>query len=314
MLVIPSKDFRMKINFQKKPSTPSKVYFLKLAFNVWKKNLKNMGFWTKLRLLKTFLGVENCAEVSLSALDEETFARARLHKKMVNISGDIGSSSIKNINMINGLTGGDLQEANRKHLSTVKFTSYAKQTFALNELPVVYANVDAFYDRLLLITYPVKFIDKDDIKQEDDDILIKPKDVDITNKLQTPEELSGLLIWALKGFQRLEKNSDFSYNKSTKEVKKLYTKKSNSFKSYIETELKFGVDGEIVKGELRNKYVVWCRENGGLKVMGEKGIKFLMEQNGSTGERKTIDKNQEYIWTYVDFKINVAEEEDVEDK
>ena len=264
-----------------------------------------------LRLLKALLGIENCAEVSLTVLETEPFAKARLHKKMVNISGDIGNSAIKNINMINGLTGGDLQEANRKHLSTVKFTSYAKQTFGLNELPGVYANVDAFYDRLLLINYPVKFIDKDDIKQEDDTTLIKPKDVDITNKLQTTKELSGLLNWSLKGFQRLEKNKDFSYNKSTKEVKRLYTKKSNSFKSYVETELKFGGDGEIVKKDLRNKYVIWCRENGGLKVMGEKSVKNVMEQNGSTGERKSIDSKQEHIWTYVDYKINISEEEDV---
>jgi len=261
-----------------------------------------------LNLLKSLIGIENCSEVSIDNLSNNEFAKVSLHKKLINISGDIGKNAITNSNILKSLSGGDLQEANRKFLEPIKFTNYAKLIFGLNELPISYDGSDAFYDRIILINYPMKFVDEKDMDGENDNI--KLRDPDIIKKITTKQELSGLLNWAIEGFKRLEKQGFFSYNKSTNQIKKMYIRKSNSFEAYCNEMLVFG-EGRTEKDLIRKDYVNWCKQNNLGRPKGDKTVKGVMEYNGAYQERIQDGSERTIYWINVQRKVDIAEIEEV---
>lgn len=263
------------------------------------------GKGVTLNIMKNLVGIDNCSEISIDDITTNPFAKANLHKKLINISGDIGSSSIKNPNILKSLSGGDLQEANRKFLDTVKFVNYSKMIFALNTLPVCYDKSDAFYDRIILITYPRKFVDEKDMKEECDNENLRLKDPDIINKLTTEEEKSGLFNWAVKGLLRLRKNKCFSYNLSTEQIKRLYIRKSNSFEAYCNENLVFG-EGQVEKIIIRNDYNMWCKMNKLGRPKGDKVVKNVMEYNGAYSDRMP-DGDRNYYWVGVQRKVDLDE-------
>ena len=261
-----------------------------------------------LNLLKNLVGIENCSEVSIDDLSNNEFSKVSLHKKLINISGDIGKNVITNSNILKSMSGGDLQEANRKFLETIKFTNYAKLIFGLNELPMSYDKSDAFYDRIILVNYLMKFVDEKDMDENKDNFRLR--DPNIIKKITTNEELSGLLNWAIEGFKRLVNQGFFSYNKSTNQIKKMYIRKSNSFEAYCNEQLVFG-DGRTEKDLIRKDYVNWCKQNklGGPK--GDKTIKGVMEYNGAYQDRIQEGSSRTWYWLDVKRKIDIAETEEV---
>lgn len=261
-----------------------------------------------LNLLKSLVGIDNCSEVSIDDLSNNEFSKVSLHKKLVNISGDIGKNAITNSNILKSMSGGDLQEANRKFLETIKFTNYAKLIFGLNELPRTYDRSDAFYDRIILINYPMKFVDEKDIDKENENI--KLRNPNIIKNITTDKELSGLLNWAIEGFKRLEKQGFFSYNKSTNQIKKMYIRKSNSFEAYCNEMLIFG-EGRTEKDLIRKDYVNWCKQNNLGKPKGDKTVKGVMEYNGAYQDRIQEGSNRTLYWMDVQRKVDIAETEEV---
>ena len=262
-----------------------------------------------LNLLKNFVGIDNCSEVSIDDLSNNEFSKSSLHKRLINISGDIGKSAITNSNILKSLSGGDLQEANRKFLEPIKFMNYAKLIFGLNELPISYDHSDAFYDRIILINYPMKFVDEKDMDEGNDSL--KLRDPDIIKKISTQQELSGLLNWAIEGFKRLETQGFFSYNKSTNQIKKMYIRKSNSFEAYCDENLVFG-EGRTEKDLIRKDYVSWCKQNKLGKPKGDKNVNGVMEYNGSYQDRIQVGSERTIFWVDVQRKVDIAEVEEIE--
>jgi len=248
-----------------------------------------------LLLLQNLLGIHNCSEVSIDDMDNDSFALSDLFKKLANICGDIGSHYIKKPSLLKDLSGGNMKEANRKFKSRIQFTNYAKLIFALNECPMTADNTDGFIDRLTIVNYPIKFIPSEEIKEDMDNV--KPIDTNILEKLITPEEISGLLNWALRGWHRLEKQHGFSDNKSTEAKRKLWLRKSNSVGAFVSERLEFGVEDKYSVSAFTNDYISWCRENK-LITKGTKTMKSEMERHGSYKSR--IDGK--YYWENVKEK------------
>jgi len=86
-----------------------------------------------------------------------------------------------------------------------------------------------------LIEFPYKFISEEqfNLLNEKDKQNHRIIDIDIIEKISTPEELSGLLNYALDGLDRILQQKDFSYSKSTSEVKDLWIRKSDSFTAFV---------------------------------------------------------------------------------
>jgi len=255
-----------------------------------------------LELMKRFIGIENCSNVSLSDLERDMFSRYELFKKLANLSGDISKKALVDTNHFKSLTGHDLQGAPRKNKTRINFTNYAKMLFAVNELPVTYDLTEAFFDRWILINFPFTFKEQHEIDAAEDKTRLKLKDTEKIEKISTPDELSGLLNWALDGFNKLLKNDKFSYSTSTSEVKRKWLRTSSSLLAFIEDEVEKDFKSEISKSEFKDEYFKYCIEND-IKLESDKRINYVLTtdmgcslfQNSSDGKR---------YWSGIKFKKN----------
>jgi len=254
-----------------------------------------------IELMKRFLGPENCSSLPLRALTEESFSLSELFGKMANLAADLSRTDLKETGMIKSLIGRDTIQAKRKYLRDLNFVNYAKMTFAANDLPKIYDTTDGFWTKWVLIEFPYKFVNQNvyDANGEEERKMWKIMDPDIIEKLTSPGELSGLLNYALEGLDRLLKNKDFSYSKSTKEVKDMWIRKSDSFTAFCYDHLNEDNEGTISKKILRRVYHKY-RKIHRLNSCSDKAIKITLES--MFGVSETQNSGYERIWEGINFK------------
>lgn len=283
-----------------------KEYFMEKAF-MFVGNGRN-GKTKSLELLKRLVGSDNCASVPLSAMDSSSPFVQGLWKRHFNLAGDISSKDLKDTGMFKQLTGRDLISANRKYLNVIEFMNYAKLVFACNELPRVYDYSDGFWDRWVLLEFPYKFVEQEvfDSGKEEEKKLWKIKDPNIIEKISTPQEMSGLLNYALAGLHRLKNNKRFSYTIGTSEVKNKWIRKADSFMAFCMDCVEEDYDSKLTKKEVRRRYKEYCNKH---KVGGvsDKSIKAtLQELFGVMEEYSNIfGEHQEWVWTGIKWKEGV---------
>lgn len=255
-------------------------------------------------IIKKFIGAQNVANLQPSILeDPNNFSTSSLHGKLVNLSLDISRDAMKNTSMLKSLSGRDIITCPRKFKEPITFVNYAKIIYGANELPFTYDTKDAFWERWILLEFPYTFIPEDRYNLEEDKTYFKIRDPDIAEKVTTPEELSGLLNWALDGLDRLENKGDFSYRLSPKEVMSMWIRKSDSFAAFFMDMLELEYDSKITKKELRRVYVEYTKKHK-VKTMGDRHIKNVMSLEGVDEGRNKADNAffNESFWDGVKFK------------
>lgn len=215
-----------------------------------------------IELMKRFIGVENCANITLQSLDKDNFAMGELFNKMANLAADLPSTKLTETGNFKSLTGHDLISAPRKFLSRVHFVNYAKMIFSANELPDTPDATEAFFLRWVVLDFPFTFLSEKELAAKADKTDCKIADKAIIDKISTEKEMSGLLNWALDGLQRLLKQGDFSYGKGAEEVRKHWMRKSSSVVAFIQDCLNIKYGGLVTKQDLHTAYWMYCKENG----------------------------------------------------
>lgn len=254
-------------------------------------------------LTENFLGIENTKNLSLMQIEKDNFLMSELHNKLVNVSADITSDVLNDSGNFKSLTGNDLISCNRKHKNTITFTNYAKMIFATNELPISKDNSDGFWGRWVHLEFPNKFLSKKeyDTLNEEELIGVKLAIPDIISTIVTEKEMSGVLNWALEGFERLELNKEFSYNKSRKETKEKWLMKANSVLAFINESIEEDYDGCIIKNDFKQRYLIYCKEHN-LTRKSDKVIKITLENEMSAfSERKIMLNEQHHVWSGIKF-------------
>lgn len=207
------------------------------------------GKSTFLELITKFLGKENVTSIALQNLENNRFAKAELWGKFANIHSDLPDRALTHTGIFKMLTGGDLISADRKFRGHINFVNYAKLIFACNKIPEARDDTDAFYRRWVIIDFPNKF--------ENDEA-----DPFILDKISTPEELAGLLNWALEGLKRLLKNGRFSHSISTEETRDRYIKASNPVLAFIDECIKSDFLSHEKKDVIYLAFCNFCRDVG----------------------------------------------------
>jgi P4 family phage/plasmid primase-like protien len=209
----------------------------------------NNGKSTFLRLLEALLGKDNVSNATLYDLVSTRFSKADLYGRLANIAPDISPDELKRTGTFKALTGGDYIRAEKKHQNAFKFLNYAKLSFSANQLPPSPDKTVAFFRRWLLINFPNKFEGPD-------------CDPRILEKLTTPEELSGLLNWALEGLKRLMKNDDFTKSQTIEELQEQWERMSDPVTAFVTNCVEPAFDDTITKDSLYNAYYKFCRSRG----------------------------------------------------
>lgn len=241
------------------------------------------GKSTLLNLTRIFLGKENTTSIDLHEIIQNRFTRAQLLGKLANIYPDLTSKTLNHTGIFKALTGGDSITADRKFKNPITFINTAKLIFSANELPQTLDDTLAFYRRWIILNFPHKF--------EGDNC-----DPQKLEKLTTPQELSGLLNWALEGLQRLLTNGDFSHSMTAEETQRYYTRLASSVAYYLEENIEENPDGWVSKDELYSHYTSWCRNNN-LPITPKNIFSKEIHQYVTVREeRRTVDKRQVRGW------------------
>jgi len=249
------------------------------------------GKSTFLKVLRTFLGVENVSTIPLQTLCDQRFASAELYLKLANISADLPKQAIRYLGIFKMAVGGDPITGEHKHGRFFTFLPYAKHFYSCNSIPETKEDSSAYYRRWNIIEFPTAFTDR--------------RDANLDQKLQTPQELSGLLNKCIRVLPRLLERKAFSIDEETDQIRANYILKSNSTHAFIEAKLEQSLSDtdEIDKQLLYREYIQFCTEHEAeILGVGEltRGMKqkmpgpSLMLKRGDTTTR---------VWRYVKWKL-----------
>ena len=255
-----------------------------------------------LEIIKRFLGAENCQNLSLKIIEKEgNFQISRLQHSLANLSGDLSKQALENTGNFKMLTGRDMVTADRKFLPSVNFVNYAKMLFAANQLPETEDLSDGFFNRWIILDFPYKFYPKNVImqKSEEERANMKVEDPSIIEKICQPEELDGLFVWALEGYDRLMENGQFTNTKSGDKIRKIWLRKCSSLHGFLQDCCEYKVGAFCPKDEFRELYNDYCSSHK-LSPVTDKKIKEILATTLGVGHgRRRVPgelDTREYGW------------------
>lgn len=266
-------------------------YFIAKALMLVGEGSNGKSTW--LGLVKRFLGVRNVSGRSLQDLEEHRFAKADLHTKIANIYADLPDKALFRTGMFKMLTGRDLITAERKFQNPFHFVNYAKLLFSANKVPEAYDDTSAFFRRWIIIVFPNVFSGS-------------TADPYILDKLCTEQELSGLLNLALKGLKSLLENGDFSYSKTTEEVKEDYIRKSSPITAFVMDSLETDSDAFIIKKDLYSAFAEYCRQKALPTVTQDTFFKNLPQHVAVAEYRPKIGKERYHTFKGIRYSPTVS--------
>ncbi len=152
--------------------------------------------------------------------------------------------------LLKTIIGRDVITARHLYEREFEFMPCFKLFINTNFLPVVLDDTLFSSGRVKVITFDRHF-DEDE------------QDHTLKDRLQTPEELSGILNWILKGLKRYHAQGNrVSIPKSVQDATNEYRTKSDKVKNFIDDILN-PHDGAVVRAkDVYSAYGNWCRNNG----------------------------------------------------
>ena len=205
------------------------------------------GKTTYLNMINAFLGYENVAHVSVQQILEGGFKTAEMYGKLANLCGDLPKKPLKDTAMIKMLTGEDRSVVEQKYRDPFDYYNYAKQVYATNEVPITWDDTVAFHRRFLIIQFLNIFKEGEE-----------GTDINVIDKITTPEELSGLFNLAIIKLKELLDRGKFDNEPSTEEKREIYIKKSNPIQYFAEWFVEKELNVWISKDDLYNGYISLC--------------------------------------------------------
>jgi P4 family phage/plasmid primase-like protien len=252
------------------------------------------GKGTFIRLIESFVGLDNTSHVSLQDLGGDKFAAADLYGKMVNTCGDISADKLSRSGIFKMLVSGDTIRAQRKYGQPFNFRNYAKLIFSANQIPDSEDRTFAFYKRWILLNFEKVFREN--------------KDTNLIDKLTTPEELSGLLNRALIALKQLQKDEGFRVI-SIEETMQQYNKNTDTTTMFIKERCILDPGNPecyTITTNLRTIYVTYCSERNerplDANVFGAK-----LKEHGIGKGRIRLNGIREYCYIGIKLKSDLEE-------
>jgi len=213
---------------------------------------KHSGKTVYLNVVEHFVGNSNTSSVDFHDITENRFASNNLYNKLVNINDELDANDLKSTVMFKRLLGRSLIPAEAKNQTPYNFTNYAKLIFATNKMPLprVIDDPASYYDKFITFELDNVF-DKDNPKTD--------KFLDI--KLTANDELSGILNWAIEGFQRLIKQNSFTKVQHWEDIEKIMKRSGNTVSAFQSQCCEQDDRNLIPKLEMYNYYCKFCELN-----------------------------------------------------
>lgn len=191
-----------------------------------------------LKVIERLCGAENCTAMQLHRLNN-SHIRAGLLNKLVNISSEIEPGEKIPTSLLKAIVGGDLIEADEKGKSSITFRPYCRLIACMNpeasKLPRINDSSHGFMERAVFIQFNRIFTEKE-------------QDKNLESKLL--KEISGILVWAVAGLQRLNKRGRFIVPASSRTLLEEFLLESKPVRKFSLEALERCSDGRVSTTEL----------------------------------------------------------------
>jgi putative DNA primase/helicase len=224
-----------------------KTWIYQKSFMLFGRSSSN-GKGVLLSIIEALIGKSNCSHRSLQDIDTNRFALADLYGKYANIFGDLKSTKLSETGNFKVMSAGDAVSAEHKFAQPLTFRNYVKMIFSANLIPESEDKTDAFYRRWVIIHFDKRFADGNE-------------DAELTQKLTTPEELSGLLNLALTGLHDLIANGGF-HNKTIDQTRQEYEENTSDVSAFLIQECIADTQNpeyRTLTTDLHTAYVNFCK-------------------------------------------------------
>jgi len=210
---------------------------------------KRSGKGTIGHVIRGLVGSENVCAPTLGSL-ATNFGRQPLIGKTAAIVGDARlsgrSDAAQILEVLLSISGGDPQTIDKKYAEAVTALLPLRFTIMTNELPQFKDPSGAFVDRLLVLTMTRTWLGREDT----------------TLKRRLLDELPGILLWAMRGWQRLRQNHRFIVAKSSERLTEQFRDLTNPVGAFLRECCRLGADESCPKTDLYRRYEAWCTSHG----------------------------------------------------
>jgi len=204
------------------------------------------GKSTLLKIIRGLIGYTNCSAVSIHSLQWNRFAVAQTYGKLVNIYADISNKELENLGVFKQLVSGEAIDAEKKNKDAFNMIPFAKHFFSANEMPNIKDNTDGAFRRIYVIKWENQFLPG--INRIDD-----------LDKKILEKEKNGIFNLILQNYKTLLLNNGFRYRQSIAQVRETIKRESDKLREFVESCLIKQVNSYIIKEDLYQKYIEWCK-------------------------------------------------------
>ena len=163
------------------------------------------------------------------------------------------------------ITGEGTFDIQRKYLPALQSYKFAtKFTLTCNELPALPDHSGAMKRRLLILDFPRSFEAEADPHLEE----------------ELRQELTGIILWALEGYRRLQRRGRFTIPQESLDSLKEWQTSTSPMAAFVEECCVEGDDHEIDKHELFDAWQAWASERG-IKPIGKTRMLERLKANAT---------------------------------
>jgi len=220
---------------------------------------RRSGKGTIARVLRQLVGAANVAGPTLASLGTNFGLWPLLDKSLAIISdarlGNRTDSSIV-VERLLSISGEDALTVDRKHQEPVTTKLNTRLMLLTNELPRLTDSSGALAGRMLLLRLTQSWFGHEDHG--------------VFTRLQ--QELPGILLWAIQGWQRLRDQGHFTQPTTTAELHRDLDDLTSPVGAFIREQCVQGPDHTVLRKTLFDAYRRWCQEAGRARVEDAAGF------------------------------------------
>ncbi len=234
-----------------------------------------------LKLVQTFLGIENVSSTELELLQNSKFETTKLHKKLACFMGETNFSLLEKTSKIKRLTGQDLIPIEYKGKSGFDYENYATVFIATNSLPTTADKTEGFYSRWQIVDFPNRFKEHGDIIDQ-----------------IPPIEYANLAKKSIRILAELAKTFSFSFEGNITQRAQNYEEHSNPLSKFLEQEYRKDVNGQIPFFELYESFENFLKSTG-QRSLTKRDVGSQLEEMGYEKDYQHPPGEQNKKWLYV---------------
>ena len=250
------------------------------------------GKSTTLTSIRKLMG--RVSKLSPQQLVNGRFGPAELEGAWANVRSDISSAVLQDIGLFKEVVAGDPIYVERKYEQGYNIWPTAKHLYSANQLPEASIDDDAFYRRILLVSFPTTIPNDERVNRSELDARLE-------------QELDGILRWAVEGLQSVMEQNGFTHDLSPEETRRRWESRSSSIGRFKATALDVTGDHAedfIPKEKAYSAYTQFCNDRGLAKKEKPTLTRTLKQDSRIADAQRTPPGYSKQVRCYTGFQLD----------